>query len=231
MLMFDFDYLIVLIPGMIIAGVAQMMLKSAYAKYSKVTTRRGMTGAEAAHRILRAGGLAHVGVEQARGFLSDHYDPRHKVLRLSPEVYHGNSVASVGVAAHEAGHAFQDRDRYAPLVMRNAIVPLASFGSNFSFIMLIAGMLLNITGLMYAACLLFGGVVLFQVINLPVEFNASSRARQLLVANGVVSESEEPAVGKMLNAAALTYVAGTITALLQLVYFLMKAGLLGGRDD
>jgi Zn-dependent membrane protease YugP len=188
-----------------------------------------MTGAEAAHRILQADGLDHVGIEETRGFLGDHYDPRHKVLRLSPDVYHGRSLAAVGIAAHEAGHAIQDRVRYAPLAIRNGIVPLASVGSNLSFIVFIAGLFMNWTGLMLAGIIMFSAVVLFQLINLPVEFNASSRARQVLLTNGIIAADEDRGVGKVLNAAAMTYVAATVTAILTLLYFLMRAGLLGGR--
>jgi len=230
-MIFDPMYLIILAPAMLLAGWAQIKVKSAYAKARKIRSRSGMTGAEAAARILTANGLDHVAVEQTRGFLGDHYDPRRKVLRLSQDVYNGRSLASVGIAAHEAGHAIQDRVGYAPLGLRNAVVPVASFGSSFAFIIFFAGIFMNVAGLVLAAVVLFAGVVVFQLINLPVEFNASTRARQVLVANGVIAESELPAVGKVLNAAAMTYVAATISAILTLVYFLYRSGLLGGRSD
>ena len=231
MLLFDPAYFLILAPGLLLAAWAQMKVKSAFAKASRVAARSGMTGAEAANRILDANGLHDVGVEPVRGFLGDHYDPRHKVLRLSPDVYHGRSLAAVGVAAHEAGHAIQDGVGYAPLALRNGIVPMASVGSNLALITFFAGWIMGWGGLQIAAIVLFSAVVLFQLVNLPVEFNASSRARAVLVNSGIIAPNEERGVGKVLNAAALTYVAATVTAILTLVYFLMRAGLLGGRDE
>ena len=231
MLLFDPAYFLILAPGLLLAAWAQMKVKSAFAKASRVAARSSMTGAEAAHRILDANGLHNVGVEPVRGFLGDHYDPRHKVLRLSPDVYHGRSLAAVGVAAHEAGHAIQDGVGYAPLALRNGIVPMASVGSNLALITFFAGWIMGWGGLQIAAIVLFSAVVLFQLVNLPVEFNASSRARAVLVNSGIIAPNEERGVGKVLNAAALTYVAATVTAILTLVYFLMRAGLLGGRDE
>ena len=231
MLLFDPAYFLILAPGLLLAAWAQMKVKSAFAKASRVAARSGMTGAEAAHRILDANGLHNVGVEPVRGFLGDHYDPRHKVLRLSPDVYHGRSLAAVGVAAHEAGHAIQDGVGYAPLALRNGIVPMASVGSNLALITFFAGWIMGWGGLQIAAIVLFSAVVLFQLVNLPVELNASSRARAVLVNSGIIAPNEERGVGKVLNAAALTYVAATVTAILTLVYFLMQAGLLGGRDE
>ncbi len=190
-----------------------------------------MSGAEAAARILRDQGLTHVGIEPARGFLGDHYDPRHKVLRLSPDVYQGRSLAAVGIAAHEAGHAIQDQAGYAPLALRNAIVPLANFGSNAPWIILLAGFVLQSFNLIVAGIVLFSAVVLFQLINLPVEYDASSRAREVLVSSRILSEDELPPVRRVLNAAALTYVAATLTAVLTLLYYLMRSGLLGGRSN
>lgn len=229
---FDPLYFLFLLPGILLAGWAQIKVRSAYAQGMKTATRRGLSGAEAADRILRANELYDVRIERARGFLGDHYDPRHRVLRLSPEVYDGRSIASVGIAAHEAGHAIQHGVGYAPLTLRNAIVPMASIGTNFAWVLLIIGMMLASMKLMVAGIICFSLVVLFQVINLPVEFNASSRARQVLLANGIIVEQEDPAVAKVLNAAAMTYVAATITAILELLYFLMRAGLLGGnRND
>lgn len=221
-------YLLFLAPAMLLGGWAQLKVKSAYAKASRMPARRGMTGAEAAARILQANGLNHVGIEPAQGFLGDHYDPRRKVLRLSPDVYNGRSLASVGIAAHEAGHAIQDGCGYAPLAIRNGIVPLASVGTSFAWILFGIGLFMSKT-LVLAGIVLFSVVVLFQLINLPVEYNASSRARDVLLSNGIITEAEEPAVGKVLNAAALTYVAATITAILTLLYFLFRSGLLGGR--
>ncbi|MCP4592635.1 MAG: zinc metallopeptidase, partial [bacterium] len=208
---------------------AQAKVKSAFAAAARVPVSSGLTGAQAAERILQAQGLEHVGIEPARGMLGDHYDPRHKVLRLSPDVYNGRSLAAVGVAAHEAGHAIQDRVGYAPLALRNGIVPLAKLGSGPAMAMFVLGALMSWGGLQVAAIVTFSAVVVFQLINLPVEYNASSRARQVLLTNGIIAPGEERRVGKVLNAAALTYVAATVTAILTLFYFLMRSGLLGGR--
>lgn len=224
-------YWMMIAPAMLLAIWAQIKVKAAYAHASKLRSLSGLSGAEAASRILDANGLQDVGVEMTRGFLGDHYDPRHKVLRLSPDVYQGRSLAAVGIAAHEAGHAIQDRAAYAPLALRNAIVPMASFGSNFAFIIFFIGMIMANKGLLLGGIILFGAVVVFQIINLPVEFNASSRAREVLVANGVIAPNELPEVARVLNAAAMTYVAATLSAILTLLYFLIRSGLLGGRRD
>jgi Zn-dependent membrane protease YugP len=242
--MFHFEplYFIMLIPPTLLALWAQMRVKSNYAMARQYVTR--MTGAQAAARILRSHGIDDVGIERAQGFLSDHYDPRHKVLRLSPDVYSGSDLAAVGIAAHEVGHAIQDQYRYAPLTMRNAIVPLAGIGSNLSIFIFFIGMFTqsppdrfgNVTWglgqyLMLAAIILFSAVVLFQLINLPVEYDASRRARQTLVSEGIIAPAEEPIVGKVLSAAALTYVAATLSAILYLAYLILRSGLLGGRRD
>jgi Zn-dependent membrane protease YugP len=158
-----------------------------------------------------------------QSFLGDHYDSRHKVLRLSPGVYHGQSLAALGIAAHECGHALQDAQRYGPLVVRNGIVPLANFGSNAAWLLIIGGFLMNWFGLVLAGIAAFSLVVLFQLINLPVEFNASSRAREILLNQGMVTVEEDQVVKKVLSAAAMTYVAATLTAILTLLYFLFRA--------
>ena len=242
---FDPLYFLILAPAMLLAGWAQLKVKSAYANARRCRPSSGMSGAEAAHRILQAHGLGRVAIEQTRGWLGDHYDPRSKALRLSPEVYSGRDLAAVGIAAHEAGHAIQDARAYAPLKVRNAIVPMASVGTNFSFVIFFIGFLTqnrtpDMTGtvswglgqyLMMGAIFLFSVVVLFQLVNLPVEFNASRRARQVLVANGVIAPAEEKPVAKVLNAAAMTYVAATLSAILTLVYWLLRSGLFGGRRN
>ncbi|MCG8408390.1 MAG: zinc metallopeptidase [Phycisphaerales bacterium] len=228
-MIFDPLYLMILAPGILLGLWAQWKVKSAFANTKQMPVSSRLTGAEAAARILANHHLDHVGIEPANGMLGDHYDPRSKTLRLSPDVYNGRSIAAVGVAAHEAGHALQDQQRYAPLALRNGIVPMANVGSNLSWILLIIGMMMGSFQLMIAGVALFSIVVFFQLINLPVEFNASSRARKILVTNGIITPSEEPAVAKVLNAAALTYVAATITAILTLLYFLIRSGLLGGR--
>ncbi|MEP0843720.1 MAG: zinc metallopeptidase [Phycisphaerae bacterium] len=232
--MFGFDplYFLLLAPALLLGLWAQFRVKSAFARGSEIPASGGMTGAEAARRILLANGLQRVQIEPAHGYLGDHYDPRAKVLRLSPEVYHGRSVASVGVAAHEAGHAIQDAAHYGPLKLRNGIVPLASTGSQLAWILFFIGLVFSTRYfgqvMMLLGIGLFSTVVLFQLVNLPVEFDASRRARQVLVANGIVSGHEDAEVGRVLNAAALTYVAATLTAIMTLVYLLIRSGLLGG---
>jgi Zn-dependent membrane protease YugP len=229
MMMFDPWYFIAIGPALLFTIYAQIKVKSAFARGHEIQPSSGMSGAEAAQAILHSVGLHNVRIEPVQGFLSDHYDPRHKVLRLSPEVYSGRSLAAVGVAAHEAGHAVQDQQAYAPLTLRNLIVPLAGIGSNLSWVLLFGGFFLQMMGLVYAGIILFGAVVLFQIVNLPVEFDASSRARRLLVDCGVVAVEQDKEVGRVLNAAAMTYVAAMLTAVLTLLYYLWRAGLLGGR--
>lgn len=227
--MFYFDplYFVILAPALILAFAAQWMVRSAYSKMSQV--RASMSGFEAARRILDSNGLYDVQIEQIPGQLSDHYDPRDKVLRLSTEVFRGQSMASVGIAAHEVGHALQDAKHYAPLVVRNLAVPAANFGSSIGTIMLMIGMVMVFTALrplgefvFLAGIVAFGLTVVFQVVNLPVEFNASSRAKIELVNLGIVSGPELHYVSKVLNAAALTYVAATMQAILTLLYYIIR---------
>ncbi len=215
---FDFGLLLFIAPALILSFVAQMWIKSAYSRGSQVPAR--MSGYAAARRMLDASGLQDVGIEETPGHLSDHYDPRDKVLRLSSEVYHHRSLSSVGIAAHEAGHALQDAKRYLPLVVRNLAVPAASFGSNLGMILLVLGLFFS-KWLMLVGIILFSAVVFFQVINLPVEFNASSRAKTQLVELGIVDPQEMSYVRSVLTAAALTYVAATLQAILTLLYYLM----------
>lgn len=224
-------YLMWVLPAMLLGLWAQFQVKSAYARASKIAPQSALSGRAAALKILESNGLSNVGIEQAQGFMGDHYDPRSKVLRLSPDVYGGSSLAALGIAAHEAGHAIQDAQGYAPLVLRNGIVPLASIGSNLSFAFIFLGALLGSMGFVVLGIGLFSLFVVFQLINLPVEFNASSRAREILVSRGLISPAEEKTVAKVLNAAALTYVAATVSAVLTLLYYLAQMGLLGGHDD
>lgn len=224
-MIFDPMYFVFVIPPLLLGLYAQWKVKSTFAEMSEIPSR--MSGAEAARQMLDRGGLHDVEIEPIQGHLSDHYDPRGKVLRLSPDVYNGHSMAAVGVACHEAGHAFQDAHAYAPLAVRNFAVPLAGFGSKFGIGMLFLGMLFNFAPLMILGVILFAAVVFFQVVNLPVEFNASSRAREELVAQGIIAPNEEPYVAKVLNAAALTYVAGTLQAIMTLAYYVYI--LLGNR--
>ena len=228
-MIFDPMYFIFVLPAIALAGWASIKVKTAMARASRIAPSSGMTGAQAAARILKSNELDNVRIESTRGFLGDHYDPRHKVLRLTPEIYSGRTLAAVGVAAHEAGHAIQDARHYAPLKLRTGLVPMASFGGNFAIIILIAGLLLHRPALMLVGIGLFSIMVLFQLINLPVEFNASTRARVVLVENGIVARSELAPVSKVLNAAAMTYVAATLMSILTLLYYLYRSGLLGGR--
>lgn len=222
-------YWIMMLPVLLLSGYASLKVKSAYKKYSKIKSRSGMTGAEIAREILVRNGLSNVAVMETRGFLSDHYDPGKKVVRLSSDVYHSSSISALGVAAHETGHAIQHAKSYSPLVLRNMMVPVASFGSNFAWIVIIAGFIFGALGLVKAGIVLFSIVVVFQLITLPVEFNASSRAKAMLSSYGIVSSQELAGIKKVLSAAAMTYVAAAASAVMTLLYFLMRAGILG--DD
>lgn len=226
--MFFFDFMLILftLPAVLLALFAQYRVSSAYREMSQVRAR--MSGFHAARKILDDAGLYDVHIEQIPGEMTDHYDPREKVLRLSPGVYQGYSMAAVGIAAHEAGHALQDAKHYAPLKIRNMAVPAASIGSNLGmlaimigFSLLFAGVALG-KGIMLLGILMFGAVVVFQLINLPVEFNASSRAKTELLNLGIISGPELPYVSKVLNAAALTYVAATLHSVLTLAYYAMQ---------
>ena len=224
---FDPIYFLFLLPGILLAMWAQWRVSSAYREASQMLASSGYSGAETAAVMLRTAGIENVDIETVPGQLTDHYSPNEKVLRLSPDVFEGRSLAALGIAAHEAGHAIQDRKRYTPLVIRNLMVPLASFGSSAAWIIIIAGFVLQWAGLVYIGIAAFGLTVLFQLVNLPVEFDASHRARVQLVEGGLITADEEKEVGRVLNAAALTYVAATLTAILTLLYFLFRAGLFG----
>ncbi len=217
----DLQYFLYVGPAILLGLYAQWKVHAAFARGREIQAGVGLTGAQTARRVLDAHGLHGVPVEPVQGFLSDHYDPRDKVIRLSPEVYEGRSVASLGIAAHEAGHALQDAQRYPMLALRNLAVPLAALGGNASVILLMIGMALASMPLAVAGLVLFGFVVVFQIVNLPVEFDASARARRVLLEMGLVRGEEDREVGRVLNAAALTYVAGTVTAVAQLLYFAM----------
>lgn len=212
----DPTYLI-LIPAILISAWAQFKVSSTFNKYSTVRSINGYTGAQVARILLNDAGLQEVEIQQVPGRLSDHYDPRAKVLRLSSDVYGSTSVASIGVAAHEVGHAIQDKESYSALVFRNAIVPLVNFSSSLSWILFFIGILLSYSTLVTIGIILFSVVVLFQLVTLPVEFNASSRALKLLEARGILYDKELDGARNVLSAAALTYVAATLMAVLQLV--------------
>jgi uncharacterized protein len=220
-MIFDINYLLIVAPAILLALWAQMMVKSAYARAQQQPA--ALSGAAAARYVLDSAGLQNVDIEMTPGHLSDHYDPRHKVLRLSQEVYQSRSLAAVGIAAHEAGHAIQDARHYAPLVIRNLAVPAAGFGSSVGWILAVVGLIFTYPPLLYLGIFFFSAVVFFQVVNLPVEFNASSRAKAELVTLGIVGPNEMPYVRKVLSAAALTYVAATFQVVLQLLYLIMAA--------
>jgi uncharacterized protein len=224
---FNFNYLLFVGPAMLLGLWAQWRVRSTYAKAQQEPAP--LSGAAAARHILDSAGLNQVDVEQVQGVLSDHYDPRAKVLRLSPDVYHNRSMASVGIAAHEAGHALQDAANYAPLVIRNAAVPVAGFGSGFGVLLIVIGFIMQWAPLLLFGIGLFACVVLFQLVNLPVEFNASRRAKDQLVALGIVPQQDMRSVNRVLNAAAWTYVAGTLQSVMTLLYYVMLFA--GGRRD
>ncbi len=230
-------YFVLVAPGALLAAWASYRVHSAFAEGQKYRPSSNMSGAEAAAEVMRAAGVTGVAIEPVEGQLSDHYDPHAKVLRLSEPVYAGRSLSALGVAAHEAGHAIQDSTHYPLLSMRNGLVPLASIGGGLSMIFLIIGMLLMFAHLFFGQIVLLIGValfsltVLFQIVNLPVEFDASRRARAMLVNHGLITEEEDVVVKRVLSAAAMTYVAATLTAILTLLYYLIRSGVLGGRDD
>ncbi len=219
---FDPLYLLIVGPTMILAIWATWRVKSTFARFASVGVRTGMTGAQAAAAVARAGG-AEVSVERHQGFLSDHYDPRTKTLRLSPEVHDGRSISAIAVAAHEAGHSIQDVEGYAWLGFRTRMVPVCSVGSNLWMWIFFAGMILKAPALAAFGIVLFAAVVLFQLITLPVEFDASNRAKAVLAQTGIVSnEAETQGVAKVLNAAAMTYVASALTAVATLAYLILR---------
>lgn len=224
------DYLLFVGPAFILALIAQAMVKGAVHRWSREPLGRGMTGAEVARRVLQVGEVQGVGIEISRGWLSDHYDPRSRTLRLSENNYHGQSIAAAAIAAHEAGHAIQHARRYAPLALRSLYVPVASLGSTLSIPLIILGAIFTWPTIMLAGVALFSAVVLFQMLTLPVEFDASRRAKRILSESGILTADHEArGVSSVLNAAALTYVAATVQSVLTLLYYLHVLGLLGGR--
>ncbi len=216
--------IIILIPAIIFSIAAQIMVKSAFSKYSKVRNSRGLTGADAAREILDRNGLSNVRIEHISGSLTDHYDPKANVIRLSDDVYGSATVAAVGVAAHEAGHAVQYAEGYYPIKIRNAIIPVTRFGSSLSTPLVILGLVLSWDFLITAGILLFCAVVLFQAITLPVEFNASGRALKTLRSSHFLEDDEMKGARSVLTAAAMTYVAAMLSALLSLVRLLVISG-------
>jgi len=226
LLYFDPMYILYIAPAMILALWAQAKVKGAYQKYSRVPMRGRLTGAEVARQILNSFNLSDVRIEQVPGNLSDHYDPRHRVLRLSPAVYQGNSIAAAGIAAHEAGHAIQHGQGYFSLHLRTYIYPVANLGTSAAWILLMLGLALTYLGFVFGQAMLtlgivlFGGYVLFALVTLPVEFNASSRALHALEGFGYLERDEVQSARKVLNAAALTYVAAAAMAVMQMLYWI-----------
>lgn len=227
--MFGFDplYWVLTLPALLLALYAQWKVRTAYEKYSEVPNERGISGYQAAEELIRANGLYGVDIEGAQGDLSDHYDPRNKVLRLSPGVANRRSVASLAIVAHEVGHAVQDQQEYALLRLRSSLVPAVNIGSSLGIWLFIGGMFLNFTGLSILGVGLFSLAVVFALVTLPVELNASSRALKMLKSTNLLSQHDMQGAKSVLRAAALTYVAALAQAVMQLVYFLMI--LSGGR--
>jgi Zn-dependent membrane protease YugP len=230
MFFFDPTYLIFMLPAFILMMVVQGYVRSAYDKWSKVPARSRFTGAQAAERLIQRGSLYGVRVESIQGQLTDNYNPRDKVLRLSQGVYNSNSVAALAIAAHELGHAMQDQDSYLPLRFRAALVPAVNIGSTLGWILILIGIFMNFAQLAWLGVGVFSLGALFALATLPVELNASARAKRLLADTGLImGEDEASGVNKVLNAAALTYVAALVTAVLQLLYFVSLVGGMGGR--
>jgi uncharacterized protein len=228
-MIFDPLYLLFIGPGLALSLWASMRVKSTFNKYSKVRSMRGLTGAQAAQELLRGAGITDVKIVRSQGMLSDHYNPVTKTLALSEPVYGSDSVAAIGVATHEAGHAIQHARHYAPLWVRSALVPTANIGSSIGYMVMLFGLFLASQNMVLIGAVLFSAVLLFQIVTLPVEFNASNRAKALVLEHGIVTMDERRGVDAVLNAAALTYVAAAVSTLLTLMYFLFRSGLLGGR--
>jgi hypothetical protein len=224
------ESLIMMFLGIAITMWAQFKVKSTFRKYDGIVARSGATADQVVRDILQQGGL-NVAVEHVPGNLTDHYDPRDQTLRLSDSVYGNRSLAAIGVAAHEAGHAFQHAQGYVPLSLRTSLVPVANIGSKLSWILIIAGFIFSSFNLLFLGIIFFSAAVVFSLVTLPVEFNASSRALRILAEGGYLTSDEVPASRKVLNAAALTYVASALVAVLELLRLLWMSGLLGGSDD
>lgn len=220
---FDPTYLLFILPGLALSLWASWRTHSTFKKFSKVRTLRGLTGAQAAQEMLRGAGITDVQVVPTRGFLSDHYNPVNKTLALSEATYASNSVAAVGVACHEAGHAIQHARSYKPMWLRSALVPTANIGSSAGYLVMMGGLLFQSPNFIYLGAVLFSAVLLFQVVTLPVEFDATSRAKRLAVENGIVLPQEREGMDKVLNAAAMTYVAAVVSTLMTLLYYLLRA--------
>lgn len=224
----DYWYIVLVLPAVLLSLIAQGMVNGTFNKYSKVINRRGVTGADAARRILDANGLRHIRIEPVSGKLTDHFDPKAGVIRLSESVYGSSSVAAVGVAAHEAGHAVQHSVGYFPIKVRTAIIPICNLGSSLAAPLIIIGLLLSFEALAMLGVLLFGLAVVFQLVTLPVEFNASSRALKIIGDTGMLDDTEKGGARRVLTAAALTYVAALAVSLAN---FLRLLFIVTGRND
>jgi uncharacterized protein len=237
MIGFDPIYFAFIAPALLLSLWASFRTRSAFKKYSQVRTMRGLTGAQAAKAMLDRAGIYDVRVVPTHGMLTDHYNPTDKTLALSEGVYASNSVAAVGVACHEAGHAIQHAEGYKPMWLRSVLVPTANIGSSIGYIVMMVGLFMVYAGsklgpeIVLLGAALFSLVLLFQIVTLPVEFDASARAKRMAVENGIVFAQEREGFDRVLNAAALTYVAAVVSTLMTLLYFLFRAGLLGGRRD
>jgi len=230
MLFYDPRYLMFMLPAFLLMLLVQWYVSSAYSKWSRVPAGTGVTGAQAAQRLIQAGGLYEVRIEGIQGKMTDHYDPRDKVLRLSRGVAETSSVAALAIAAHELGHAMQDKEGYFLLRLRSAMVPAVNIGSYLGWILIVIGLLIKVTGIAWLGVAVFSGGALFSLATLPVELNASSRARQLLANSGLIYREEEMrGVNNVLNAAALTYVAALVTAVMQMLYWITVVLGMGGR--
>ncbi|UTC83044.1 zinc metallopeptidase [Treponema denticola] len=218
---FDYYYLVLVVPTLLLSLYAQFKVKSAFSKYSQVQTMRKISGKEAAALLLRSNSISDVSIQRIGGSLSDHYDPSHKVLRLSDPVYDKTSIAAVGVAAHETGHAIQDKEKYGPLVLRSTLVPVANIGSTAGPYLALAGIIFRMNLLLNIGIILFACAVLFYLITLPVEIDASRRALKVLEHNAVLNQEELKGAKKVLSAAALTYVASALTAMANLLRLIL----------
>ena len=216
-------YLVFILPAMALSMWASFRTKSAFNKYSQVRSGRGLSGAEAARIMLDREGLQSVKIERANGFLSDHYNPLTRSLALSEGVYDSHSIAAIGVATHEAGHAVQHAQHYAPMWLRSTLVPTANIGSSIGYMVMLFGLMLQASNMVLIGAVLFSMVLLFQVVTLPVEFDASARAKRLAVEHGIITSSERQGVDRVLNAAAMTYVAAVVSTLMTLLYYLLRA--------
>ncbi len=231
MFYFNPQYMLFMAPAIILMMIVQWYVQSAYKTWSQVPARSRLSGAQAAQRLIQSGMLYGVRIEGIQGNLTDHYDPRDKVLRLSQGVYQGSSVAALAIAAHELGHAMQDQEGYFPLRLRGALVPAVNIGSYLGWILIVLGLVLNFVNLAWLGLIVFSGGALFALATLPVEYNASARAKRLLAETGIImGEEEVRGVNKVLNAAALTYVAGLVTSVMQLLYWGSIVLGMGGRS-